>query len=78
MGCFKKLDLEIMKNVRVTAILSLNKVFSINLEILARRTLSTHSIFKSFANIFFYMGTNDVKFTFAFDSTVIQLDMTEI
>ena len=35
-------------------------------------------IFKIFANFFFYMGPQFVDFTFAFDSTLIRLEMTKI
>ena len=35
-------------------------------------------ISKIFAKIFFYMGPHYVDFIFAFDTTLIQLEMTEI
>ena len=38
----------------------------------------TQSIFKIFAIKFFYMGPHYVDFTFAFDTTLIRLEMTEI
>ena len=34
--------------------------------------------FKNFCNFFFYMGLHFVDFTFAFDTTLIRLVMTEI
>ena len=35
-------------------------------------------IFKIFANFFFYMGPHYLDFPFAFDTTLIRLEMTKI
>ena len=38
----------------------------------------TRQIFKIFAKKFYYMGPHYVNFTFAFDTTLIRLEMTEL
>ena len=77
----KKVDLRILKNDRLTAILSLKKnIFknSLNFQMAKIKIRSTWPIFKIFTIFLFYIVLHYVEFKFAFDTTVIRLEMTAI
>ena len=65
---------------KFTVILSSKKIFSKIVRIFARRTkiAITRPIFKNFADFVFYMGPHYVEFTFALNTTIIRLKITEI
>ena len=68
------------KNDRVTAILSLKKKYFPKFSefFYDEQKLQLLGQFSKFLQFFFYMGTHYVDFTFAFNTPLIRLEMTEL